>query len=128
TAVPAWHEARRELPFVFAGAGLASGGAVGMLAAPPREAGPARAMAVVGSAMELAGEAAIARHGLVAEPYHRGRAGRWFRAGRLLAVAGAVGTLVAGRRRWGAVASGLALLAGSLCTRFGVLEAGRASA
>lgn len=128
TAVPAWHEARRELPFVFAGAGLASGGAVGMLAAPPPEAGPARAMAVVGSALELAGEAAITRHGLVSEPYHRGRAGRWFRAGRLLTAAGAVGALVAGRHRRGAAASGLALLVGSLCTRFGVFEAGRASA
>jgi len=128
TAVPAWHEAHRELPFVFAGAGLASGGALGMLAAPPVEAGPARAMAVVGSALELAGETALRRHGLVAEPYHRGRAGRWFRAGRLLTAAGAVGTLLAGGHRRGAAACGLALLAGSLCTRFAVFEAGRTSA
>ena len=35
--------------------------------------------------------------------------------------------VVAGRRRWGAVASGALLAAGSLLTRFGVFEAGIAS-
>ncbi|MFC7640325.1 NrfD/PsrC family molybdoenzyme membrane anchor subunit [Streptosporangium lutulentum] len=34
TAVPAWHEAHRELPFLFAGSALASAGAMGMLATP----------------------------------------------------------------------------------------------
>ena len=44
-------------------------------------------------------------------------------------VLGALGTLVLGRRsRAAAVASGLALMAGSACTRFGVFEAGQASA
>ena len=42
TAVPARHEARRELPFVFTGSAAASGGALGMLLAPVAEAGPGR--------------------------------------------------------------------------------------
>ena len=48
TAVPAWHEARRELPFVFAGSAAASGGGLGMLLAPVAEAGPARRLAAAG--------------------------------------------------------------------------------
>ncbi len=45
-----------------------------------------------------------------------------------LAVAGGLGTLLAGRSRVAAAVSGLALLAASALTRFGVFEAGLASA
>jgi hypothetical protein len=45
-----------------------------------------------------------------------------------LAIAGGLGTVVGGHRRDVAVASGLALLAASALTRFGVFEAGLASA
>lgn len=129
TAVPAWHAAYRQLPFVFAGGSLLSAGGVGLLVAPPAQAGPARTLAVAGAGMELAGEAAIrARLGLVGEPYRRGRAGRWLRAGQLFSAAGAAGALASGRSRTVALLSGAALLAGSLCTRFGVFEAGRAAA
>ena len=38
TAVPVWHEARRELPFVFAGGAAASAGAAALFATPRREA------------------------------------------------------------------------------------------
>ena len=71
TATPSWHEAYRELPFVFVGSAAAAAGGVGMLAVPPDQAGPARRMAVV---------------------------------------------------------SGAALVAGSVCTRFGIFEAGQQSA
>jgi DMSO reductase anchor subunit len=128
TAVPAWHEAHRQLPFVFAGSALASGGGVGLLAAPPSEVGPARVMAVAGTALELAAERRMTtRLGLVGEPYHRGRAGRWMRVGQVLSAAGALAALVR-RDRAATALSGVALLAGSLCTRLGVFEAGRASA
>ena len=50
TAVPAWHEARRELPFVFTGSAAASGGGLSMLLAPVAEAGPARRLAAAGAA------------------------------------------------------------------------------
>jgi hypothetical protein len=39
-----------------------------------------------------------------------------------------VGSLLARRSRVAAVVSGAALLAGSACTRFGIFEAGQASA
>ncbi len=129
TAVPIWHDGRRELPFVFAGGSLTSGGGLGMVSVPPRDAGPARVMAVSGAALELAAERRMtSRLGMVAEPYHRGRSGRWMRAGQVLTAAGALGALAARRSRAGSVLSGAALLAGSLCTRFGVFEAGMASA
>jgi formate-dependent nitrite reductase membrane component NrfD len=129
TAVPAWHDGHRELPFVFAGSALVSGGAVGLLAAPLEEAAPARVVAVAGAGMELAAEKRLSdRLGMVAEPYHQGRSGRWMRAGQMLTAVGAAGALIGRRSRVVSSVSGAALLAGSLCTRFGVFEAGRASA
>jgi formate-dependent nitrite reductase membrane component NrfD len=129
TAVPAWHEAYRELPFLFAGSALASAGAAGMLTTPRPQAGPARAMAVLGATMEAAaGMVMEHRLGLVGEPYRLGRAGRLTRAARVLTAGGGLLAMIAGRSRTLTGLSGLALTAGALCTRFGVLEAGRASA
>jgi DMSO reductase anchor subunit len=129
TAVPAWHEAHRELPFTFAGSALGSGAGVGLLAASPAQAGPARVMAVAGTALELVAERRMdARLGLVGEPYHRGRAGRLMRVGRALTAAGALAAAAGRRSRPLSVAAGMGLLAGSLVTRWGVFEAGRQSA
>jgi hypothetical protein len=51
------------------------------------------------------------------------------RASRVLTALGAVGAAAfGGRSRTAAVLSGTALMAGSACTRFGVFEAGQASA
>jgi hypothetical protein len=69
------------------------------------------------------------RGSVVQEVYHRGTAGRCRRASELLTAAGLAGTVLAARRsRPGAVASALALMAGSALQRFGVFEAGVASA
>ena len=65
---------------------------------------------------------------VAAEPLHEGRAGTMMRLSEALAVAGGIGTLLGGRRRGVAVASGLALVAASALTRFGVFEAGIHSA
>ena len=45
TAVPVWHEAHHELPFVFAGSGASAAGGLAMVLAPVDESGPARKMA-----------------------------------------------------------------------------------
>ncbi|MEV4218273.1 NrfD/PsrC family molybdoenzyme membrane anchor subunit [Nonomuraea sp. ATR24] len=130
TAVPAWHGGYREMPFLFAGSAAASAAGIGLLAAPLAEAAPARRAAVAGVAVELAAAARMKhRLGTVAEPLRRGRAGRLLRLGQALSVTGALVGLTAGRRsRRAAVVAGAALLAGSVCTRFGVFEAGTASA
>lgn len=129
TATPTWHGAYRELPFLFTASAAAASGGMGMLAAPVAEAGPARRMALAGAVTELVVERRMEQSlGMLAEPLHQGRAGRWMRASTWLTVAGAAGTLLAGRSRVAAGLSGLALLAGSWCTRYGVFEAGQASA
>jgi hypothetical protein len=126
TAVPAWNEARGELPFVFVGSAAASGGGLGMLCTPVGEAGPARAVAAAGAAGELVASRVLEhRMGLVREAYQRGTPGRLRRAAEALTAAGLVGTALAARRsRAGAAASGLALLAGSALQRFAVFHAG----
>ena len=129
TAVPAWHDASRHLPFVFAASAAAAAGGVAGAVVDPAAAGPARRMALAGAAAELVAGARMERAmGLSGEPYAEGRAGRWNRAARALTAAGAAGTLLGRRRRPVAVASGVALAAGSACTRFAVFFAGVQSA
>jgi formate-dependent nitrite reductase membrane component NrfD len=130
TATPTWHDAHRHLPFVFVGSGAAASGGLGMLGAPMDEAGPARRLAVGGALLDLAVEHRMERSmGLTAEPLHAGHAGTLMRASKALTVTGAAGAaLLGGRSRTAAVLSGAALMAGSACLRFGIFEAGQASA
>jgi hypothetical protein len=129
TATPSWHEAYRELPFVFCGSAAAASGGLAMVTTPVAQTGPARTFALGGALVELAMEQRMQRSmGLTAEPLHHGKAGSYMRAAKALTVAGAAGTLLSGRSRTAAVLSGVALLAGSACTRFGVFEAGLESA
>lgn len=125
TAVPSWHEAYRQLPFLFAGSSMASGAGMGLIAARPADVGPARRLAVLGAAMELAGARSV-RHsmGLLSEPYLTGRAGRLLQAGEVLTAAGLAGAGLGGRSRVVRTVSGLCLLAASLATRFGIFEGG----
>ncbi|HEX8976307.1 MAG TPA: NrfD/PsrC family molybdoenzyme membrane anchor subunit, partial [Solirubrobacteraceae bacterium] len=75
TAVPAWHEARQTLPFVFgAGAAASAAGAVTALT-PVRSAAPARRLAIGAAGAELlATQLMESRLGMHAETFHRGRA------------------------------------------------------
>lgn len=129
TAVPSWHAAYRELPFVFCGSAAAASGGFAMILAPTAQAGPARRLAMGGAAIEMLAEARMEKTmGLTAEPLHEGKGGRYMKAAKYLTVGGAAVALLGGRSRIAAVAAGAALVAGSFCTRFGVFEAGMASA
>ncbi len=130
TAVPGWHEIYRELPFVFAGSAVASAGAVGMLAAPRAEAGPARRMALAGSVLELAAHWQMEQRSgpVIGEVYRRGRAGKVLSAARALACLGGITAIFAGRSRLLTIGSGLCLTASTAATRYGIFEAGRESA
>ena len=129
TAVPSWHAPHDELPFVFAGSAMAAGGGITMALTPVEEAGPSRKVALTGVALELAAIHRVEHgHGIVSEPYHLGKAGKLLRAAKACTAAGAVVTAAAGRRRLGAVVGGALLATGSALTRFGVYEAGMASA
>ena len=126
TSVPAWHEVRRELPFVYTGSAAASGGGLGMLFAPVDEAAPARRLAVAGAAGELIASAVIDRRPtLPARAYRTGPAHRLRRSSELLTLVGATAALsVARRSRLAAAAAGLALMGGSALQRFGTFAAG----
>jgi formate-dependent nitrite reductase membrane component NrfD len=129
TALPSWHEAWRELPFVFAGSAAAAAGGLGLIGADVDDAGPARRMAVGGALLDLAaGEAMSRSMGRAAEPLHQGRAGWLMKAAKALTAAGAAGAVAGRRSRLASAVSGAALLAGSACTRFGIFYAGQASA
>ncbi|MFJ9821401.1 NrfD/PsrC family molybdoenzyme membrane anchor subunit [Streptomyces sp. NPDC101151] len=131
TAVPSWHEGYRYLPFVFAGSAATAAAGLALAAAPPGQAGPARRMAVLGTALEL-GAFQLMKHrmGLPAEPYEQGRPHTLLRAAESLTASGAFLALLSGRVRERRVAlgAGAALLSGSAALRFGVFHAGVASA
>jgi hypothetical protein len=124
------YEAHRELPFVFVGSAAAASGGMGMVTAPLAESAPARALAVIGATAELVIEHHMEKSmGFTAGALHEGTAGRLMRASKILTAVGAASALLVGRRhRAFAVVSGLTLMAGSVCTRFGVFEAGQESA
>jgi hypothetical protein len=129
TAAPAWHEAHPQLPFIFTGSAAASAGGLAMVLTPVGEAGPARMFAWYGGVSELvASKLMEQRLGLASEAYTTGRAHRLRIWSQRLTAVGLIGATLGGRRsRAAAVASGLALVAGSALQRFGVFEAGVAS-
>lgn len=92
TAVPAWHEGHREMPYLFVGAGAAGG--LGLLVGPERESGPARNFAVLGAALEAGATKLMERRlGLVGEPYGSGKGGSYLRAAGILSAAGVTGAV-----------------------------------
>ena len=129
TAVPAWHEGYPELPFVFVGSAATAAGGLGLLAAPGDQSRPASYLALLGIAAELTASNRLKRRlGMVAEPYNSGRGGAYLRAGQVLSVAGAAGSMLARRSRLAGALSGAALLAASAATRWGIFHAGLDSA
>ena len=130
TAVPAWHDGHREMPYVFAGSAASAAGGLGLLAVGTERSAQAARFAVLGVAAELTAERLMLRRlGMVGEPYEQGRPGALLHAAQALAAAGAgTAALFARRNRAVAALSGAALLASSALTRFGIFEAGRASA
>jgi hypothetical protein len=129
TAIPVWHEARYELPFLFAGGAAASAGAAASIATPVPFARPARRAALFGAALELgAAKVMEARLGELGEPYRTGAAGKLNRISDVLVAAGGVTLAALGGRRGGAVAGGGMLLAGAACKRWAVFRAGFQSA
>jgi formate-dependent nitrite reductase membrane component NrfD len=130
TAGPAWHDARRHLPFVFVGSSAAAAGGLGMIAARTNEAAPARRAGWAGAAVELGVSTLMERQiGLAGQAYGTGRAGTMLKAAKVLTgVGGLTAALAARHNRVAAVLGGGALLAGSALTRFGIFHAGLASA
>jgi len=134
TAVPAWHAAYREMPYVFAGSAASAAGGLGLLATHPADAEPARNLAILGATVEL-----IAKRQLVdrlartegqslAEPYETGTTGAILRLAEFLTAGALAGAVLGRHSRAVSALAGASLLAASAMTRFGIFEAGMASA
>ena len=130
TAVPVWHEGRHELPWIFGASAAASAGAAASIFVPPRDAGPARRLALAGVLAEGALMQAMEhRLGTVGEVYRQGAAGKFSWAAKGLAVAGAALLTRRGRKsRASAVLGGALVCAGEACLRWAVYKAGFQSA
>ena len=127
TAIPAWHDARRELPFVFAGGAAASAGALAVLL--NDGAIPARRLAVGGAVLELVATKALEhRLGDVGEAYRRNKAGVLHKVAASSTVAGIAALLLGAGKRPARVAGSLLLLTGAAAERFAVFHAGIESA
>jgi hypothetical protein len=126
TAVPTWHGAHRELPFLFAASAACSASGLGLMLAPPAETAAARRLAFVAAAGDAVATTAMHRRlGPEATPLKAGRAGTHMRVATGLTAGGAALAGVLGRRsRTASVIAGAALVAGSVCTRFGIFFAG----
>lgn len=130
TAVPVWHEARRQLPFVFASGAALSAGAAAVITTPVAEARPARRLALAGALLEgPLMEMMVHRLGEHGGAYRRGTASRLSNVSRACIVSG---TILLGRpgksSRLAAATGGLLLSVGALATRWCVFKAGSQSA
>ena len=130
TAVPAWHEARATLPAVFAAGAAASAGAAAMALTPPRDAGAARRLTVIGAAGELAAVTLMERRlGELATPYHEGAAGLLGKLAKGLTLAGGgLAATPAARNRPGAIAASAFVTGGAVLERWSIFRAGHQSA
>jgi len=134
TAVPAWHEGYREMPYVFAGSAASAAGGLGLLLTRPADARPARDLAIFGAAVELAAKRQLVARlagtpgQSLAEPYEEGTTGAILRVAEMLTAGGLAGAVLGRRNRVVSALSGAALVAASAMTRFGIFQAGLASA
>jgi formate-dependent nitrite reductase membrane component NrfD len=130
TAIPVWHNARQELPWIFGASAAASAGAAATMFLDPSEAGPARRLAVAAVATEGAlMQTMELRLGEVGEVYHHGAASKFSWAAKALAGGGAALLATRGRKsRGAAVLGGAMVCAGEMCLRWAVYKAGFQSA
>jgi formate-dependent nitrite reductase membrane component NrfD len=130
TAVPVWHEGRRELPWIFAASAAASAGAAASVFLRPEETGPARRVAVAGVLAEGAlMQLMELRLGKIGEVYRQGEAGRLSSLAKGCATAGAALLALRGRKsRKASVLGGALVCAGEMCVRWAVYKAGLQSA
>jgi hypothetical protein len=128
TAVPVWHEARGDLPLVFAAGATMSAGAAAAALTPARHSRPARRLAAGAAIAELLAMRRMRRRlGDLARPYNNGDTAELTLAAEVLTATG--GALMAiSRHRSLATIAGTTLLGGALCQRFAIVSAGFDSA
>ncbi len=130
TAVPVWHEARRELPFVLRPGRPPPPAQPRRFCSHRKASRSSRRLAVAGA---LAGEcmtfAMQRRLGFLAEPYRQAEAGTYKRLSSAATLAGAfVLARRGGRSRSAAVTGSALILGGELALRWSIFKAGLQSA
>jgi formate-dependent nitrite reductase membrane component NrfD len=130
TATPVWHEAYRELPFIFVASAVGGAGAVGVLFADENETGPSHRAMVLGDIGKLLGVKLMQQRlgQVLSEPYNKGPAGTMEKGAMLSGIA-ALALAIAGRKNQtlSKAAAALSLVSGML-ERFTIMEAGKQSA
>ncbi|MEX3505440.1 NrfD/PsrC family molybdoenzyme membrane anchor subunit [Corynebacterium sp. LK2510] len=129
TSVPAWQAARNELPALFVSSAACASGGAGLVTTSTVANGPARKLAVAGAIADVISLRAVKNNigEVMRETLETGKAGHLLHAAELCTIGGGVVAAVAGRNRVAAAAAGVALMAGSCLTRFGILQAGHQS-
>jgi formate-dependent nitrite reductase membrane component NrfD len=134
TAVPVWQESRRVLPILFGASAMASAGSIFDLFFEDREARRITyTFGTTGRAAELTAAMVMERQAArieerVARPLKRGVSGALWKSAAALTAGSLVVSMLPGKSRKKRIAAGILGLAGSLCLRFGVHQAGMASA
>lgn len=128
TANPVWNHHHTLLPVHFGTAGM--GSAVATLEQLGHDDPGLQALGIATAAIEtVLGAVAESDHSIVSEPLRTGRSGKMIRAGALLCGPVALGLRLLGARSENARRlAGIAFVSGALLSRFGWIEAGKASA
>jgi len=133
TAVPVWQGARRTGPPLFVSSGMsAAASLLQLMKLTDQEERIVRRFAVMGAAADLVSEIALEREAgrvdQVAKPLHEGRSGALLGASKALTAASLVLNLAPERWRWKRVLAGILGALGAVAVKFGIMEAGAASA
>lgn len=134
TATPVWHEARAELPFVFAASAMASAGAAtnALAAIDGAPSATAGRVAVAGAVGEVVAAKVMKKRLGPLDTYDTPEARAFDRAATALTFAGAATTVASyfapRAKRVLTVIGSASILAGSICERLAVVRAGTASA
>lgn len=130
TATPSWHDGFNQMPFIFVSSAASASGGLAMAISPLESSVPAWRMAIGGAAGELlAMKRMEASMGFPAQALKVGKAGQLLELSKILTLLGLVGAVFLGRKsKAAATISGISLTLGSVFTRFGIFEAGQASA
>jgi formate-dependent nitrite reductase membrane component NrfD len=133
TSVPLWRAGYRTMPVLFLASGTAAAaGFLEFLPLTPKETVAVERFGLMGKIVELLAAFALdhdaAQTERVAKPLKDGFSGFVWQTAKILTFAGIVLAVAPGKGRTKRVAGGILATAASVCVRFGVFYAGKASA
>ena len=133
TAVPLWHRSYRTTPILFLASGAAAAASFfEFFELNEYEASAVERFGLIAKVLELGAtlalEADASRIERVGRPLKQGFSGFLWKSAKVLTIASGVISLLPGKSRGKRAVAGLLGTAASLCVRFGIFHAGKASA